>query len=50
MYRRRTRGLAVDTNRVVILDKSGGQEELPLMSKREVADAVLNRVSALLGG
>ena len=43
-------GFAVDTNRVVILDKSGGQEELPLMSKREVADAVLNRVSALLGG
>ena len=43
-------GFGVDTNRVVILDKSGGQEELPLMSKREVADAVLNRVSALLGG
>ena len=43
-------GFAVDTNRVVILDKSGGQDELPLMSKREVADAVLNRVSALLGG
>ena len=43
-------GFGVDTNRVVILDKSGGQEELPLMSKREVADVVLNRVSALLGG
>ena len=43
-------GFGVDTNRVVILDKSGGQDELPLMSKREVADAVLNRVSALLGG
>ena len=43
-------GFAVDTNRVVILDRSGGQEALPLMSKREVADAVLNRVSTLLGG
>ena len=43
-------GFAVDTNRVVILDNSGGQDELPLMSKREVADAVLNRVSALLNG
>ena len=43
-------GFAVDTNRVVILDRSGGQDELPLMSKREVADAVLNRVSSLLSG
>ena len=43
-------GFAVDTNRVVILDKSGGQEELPLMSKRDVADAVLDRVCALLSG
>lgn len=43
-------GFAVDTNRVVILDKSGGQEALPLMSKREVADTVLNRVCGLLSG
>lgn len=42
-------GFAVDTNRVVILDKSGGQEDLPLMSKREVADTVLNRVCGLFG-
>ena len=42
-------GFAVDTNRVVILSKTGGHEELPLMSKREVADAVLSRISALLG-
>ena len=41
-------GFAVDTNRVVILDKSGGQEDLPLMSKREVADTVLDRVCGLL--
>ena len=43
-------GFAVDTNRVVILDKSGGQEDLPLMSKREVADTVLDRVCTLLTG
>ena len=43
-------GFAVDTNRVVILDKSGGQEDLPLMSKREVADTVLDRVCGLFSG
>ena len=43
-------GFAVDTNRVVILDKSGGQEDLPLMSKRQVADSVLDRVCALFSG
>jgi phosphopantothenoylcysteine decarboxylase / phosphopantothenate---cysteine ligase len=43
-------GFSVDTNRVVILDSGGGQEELPLMSKYEVAWHILNRVSALLNG
>ena len=42
-------GFAVDNNRVVILDRAGDQQELPLMSKRDVADAVLNRIAALLG-
>ena len=42
-------GFAVDNNRVVILDRAGDQQALPLMSKREVADAVLNRIVALLG-
>ena len=42
-------GFAVDNNRVVILDRAGDQQALPLMSKREVADAVLNRIAALLG-
>ena len=41
-------GFAVDNNRVVILDRAGDQQALPLMSKREVADAVLNRIAALL--
>ena len=41
-------GFSVDTNRVTILDSGGGQEELPLMSKYEVAWHILNRVSELL--
>ncbi len=41
-------GFDVDTNRVVIIDKKGKTEELPLMSKREVADKVLDRVKGLL--
>ena len=43
-------GFSVDTNRVVILDSGGRQEELPLMSKYEVAWHILNRVSALFKG
>jgi phosphopantothenoylcysteine decarboxylase/phosphopantothenate--cysteine ligase len=35
-----------DTNKVTIIDKNGKVEELPLMSKREVADKVLDRVAA----
>jgi len=42
-------GFEVDTNRVVLLDKAGNKEELPLMSKAEVARIVLERVAALLG-
>lgn len=41
-------GFDVDTNRVTILDAAGGIEELPLLSKREVADRILDRVAALL--
>jgi len=41
-------GFAVDTNRVIILDAQGRQEVLPLLSKEEVADRVLDRVAALL--
>ncbi len=41
-------GFNVDNNRVVILDNDGGQEELPLMSKREVADRILDRVRLLI--
>ena len=41
-------GFAVDTNRVTILDSEGGAEELPLMSKYEVAQRILDRVVGLL--
>jgi phosphopantothenoylcysteine decarboxylase/phosphopantothenate--cysteine ligase len=41
-------GFAVDTNRVVILDAQGGQEALPLLTKEEVAERILDRVAALL--
>jgi phosphopantothenoylcysteine decarboxylase/phosphopantothenate--cysteine ligase len=41
-------GFDVDTNVVKILDASGGVEALPLLSKREVADRILDRVAALL--
>jgi phosphopantothenoylcysteine decarboxylase/phosphopantothenate--cysteine ligase len=43
-------GFGTDTNRVVLLDRDGGQEELPLLSKYEVSCRILDRVVALLGG
>jgi phosphopantothenoylcysteine decarboxylase/phosphopantothenate--cysteine ligase len=42
-------GIAVDDNRVTILDAGGGQEDLPLMDKFDVAQHVLERVVGLLG-
>jgi phosphopantothenoylcysteine decarboxylase / phosphopantothenate---cysteine ligase len=41
-------GFAVDTNRVTFVDSSESVQELPLMSKADVAEAVLDRVEALL--
>jgi phosphopantothenoylcysteine decarboxylase/phosphopantothenate--cysteine ligase len=38
-------GFESDTNRVVILDSRGEAEELPLQTKDEVAEAILDRVS-----
>ena len=43
-------GFAVDTNRVTLIDAQGEVRELPLMSKTEVAEVVLERVVELLGG
>ena len=37
-------GFAVDTNKVSIIDRDGQVEDLPLMTKREVADRILDRV------
>jgi phosphopantothenoylcysteine decarboxylase/phosphopantothenate--cysteine ligase len=42
-------GFAVDTNRVTLINASGTVEELPLLSKAEVAEEVMDRVVALLG-
>lgn len=37
-----------DNNKVVLLDKDGTPEELPILSKREVADRILDRVVRML--
>lgn len=42
-------GFGFDTNQVAILDAGGGEETLPLMSKSEVAETILERVTSLLG-
>jgi len=42
-------GFDVDTNRVTIIDRDGNEESLPLLSKREVAERILDRVAGLLG-
>lgn len=41
-------GFEVETNRVVILARDGSASELPLLSKDEVADAILDRMVPLL--
>jgi phosphopantothenoylcysteine decarboxylase/phosphopantothenate--cysteine ligase len=41
-------GFGTDTNRVSILAASGEREDLPLLSKREVADRLLDRVARAL--
>ena len=41
-------GFGSDTNRVTILDRDGGSEELPLLSKYEIGVRILDRVAALL--
>ena len=41
-------GFDSDTNRASIIDASGAVQDLPLMSKSEMAGAILDRVAALL--
>ncbi len=40
-------GVGVDTNRVALIDRELRVEELPLLSKYEVSNRVLDRVCAL---
>ncbi len=42
-------GFGVDTNKVTLLDRDGKVDSLPLMSKREAAEKVLDRVVGMLG-
>jgi phosphopantothenoylcysteine decarboxylase/phosphopantothenate--cysteine ligase len=41
-------GFGTDTNRVTILASDGSRDDLPIQSKRAVADALLDRVVRLL--
>ena len=43
-------GFGVPTNRVTLVDRTGGAEALPLLGKDEVAEEILDRVAGLLGG
>src|SRR5262245_34831593 len=42
-------GFESDTNQATMIDATGGVEELPLMSKQEMADRILDRVAKLFG-
>lgn len=41
-------GFDADTNKVTLIDNNGKAEELPLLSKREVAERILDRVVGML--
>jgi phosphopantothenoylcysteine decarboxylase/phosphopantothenate--cysteine ligase len=41
-------GFGTDTNKVTLIDRDGNVETLPLLTKREVADKILDRVAGLL--
>ena len=43
-------GFGVDTNRVTLIGSDGALEHLPLLSKHDVADVLLDRVEARLDG
>ncbi|MBI4519555.1 MAG: bifunctional phosphopantothenoylcysteine decarboxylase/phosphopantothenate--cysteine ligase CoaBC [Gemmatimonadetes bacterium] len=42
-------GFEVETNRVTLLDQEGNTEELPLLSKAEVAERLLDRIEPMIG-
>jgi phosphopantothenoylcysteine decarboxylase/phosphopantothenate--cysteine ligase len=41
-------GFDVDTNKVTLIARDGKAEELPLLSKREVAEKILDRVAGMM--
>ena len=41
-------GFGADTNRVIIIDRKEVPEELPLLTKREAADRILDRIKEIL--
>ncbi len=41
-------GFGTDTNRVTLIHENGDRETLPLLTKAEVADAVIERIAGLL--
>ncbi|MFH0767989.1 MAG: bifunctional phosphopantothenoylcysteine decarboxylase/phosphopantothenate--cysteine ligase CoaBC [Chloroflexota bacterium] len=41
-------GFGVDTNRVILMNRDGKAETLPLMSKRDVGDKIMDKVVELL--
>ncbi len=41
-------GFGVDTNKVTLIDRDGKIDNLPLLTKREVADRILDRVVGML--
>ncbi|HEX74925.1 MAG TPA: bifunctional phosphopantothenoylcysteine decarboxylase/phosphopantothenate--cysteine ligase CoaBC [Dehalococcoidia bacterium] len=43
-------GFGADTNKVTLIDRDGKVDSLPLLTKREVADKILDKVVELLGG
>ncbi|HEY3286719.1 MAG TPA: bifunctional phosphopantothenoylcysteine decarboxylase/phosphopantothenate--cysteine ligase CoaBC [Gemmatimonadaceae bacterium] len=43
-------GFGTDTNRVTLFGRDGAREELPLLDKHDVADAILDRVAGLVDG
>jgi phosphopantothenoylcysteine decarboxylase / phosphopantothenate---cysteine ligase len=43
-------GFDADTNKVVLIDRQGKKEELPLLPKPEVADKILDKVVEMLAG
>ena len=40
-------GFGSDTNKVTIIDEQGKVDQLPLLSKRDVAEQILDRVAGL---